>query len=85
MAMFDSRAPSSASRLSGSMGMVSLSSIFEMVTTYWTGDFKGCGCVVVLGMDRCEEVAEQGIISISALVTDWVTRKCPRQRSLSFL
>jgi len=25
------------------MGMVSLSSIFEMVITYWTGDFKGCG------------------------------------------
>jgi hypothetical protein len=71
MAMFDSRAPSSASRLSGSMGMVSLSSIFEMVITYWMGDFKGCGyrccgyrccvTVVVLEVDRCGEVAERAL------------------------
>ena len=41
--------------------------------------------VVVLRIDRCEEVAEQSIMSISALVTDRVTRKCPRQRSVTEL
>ncbi|PXF58183.1 MAG: hypothetical protein C4B59_13875 [Candidatus Methanogaster sp.] len=41
--------------------------------------------VVVLRLNRCEEVAEQSIISISALVTDRVARKCPRQRIVTKL
>jgi len=41
--------------------------------------------VAVLGIDRCEEFAEQSIISISALVINRVTRRCPRQRSVTEL
>jgi predicted HTH domain antitoxin len=36
-----------------------------MLITYWTGDFKGCGCVVVLGVDRCEEGGAKYYIDIS--------------------
>ena len=63
--MFDSRAPSSASRFSGSMGMVSLSSIFEMVITYWRGDFKGCGYRCCVGIDQYEEGGAKYYIDIS--------------------